>query len=111
MTRARWILVAAVLAAYAASEELQARTRGPAAGSPARAGEIDVNPYGDPIWQTERTRSRPQRHVKRNRPKPHVHARRARPKPARHAKAARPLPRQATEGQPLNILPPAARRR
>jgi hypothetical protein len=110
MTWARWILVVAMLAAHAGSEGLQARSAGPARSSPARSGEIDVNPYGDPIWQTERTRSRPQRHVKRNRPK-HVLARRARPKPARHARATGPLPRQATEGRPLNILPPAARAR
>jgi hypothetical protein len=121
MTWTRWILVVAVLAVHAASEGLQARTGGPASSSPARPGEIDVNPYGDPIWQTEPGRSKPQRHVKRKRLKQHVHAKRVRPKPgrhvwaakpARHARAAKPLrPKRAPVGRPLNILPPPARAR
>jgi hypothetical protein len=112
MTWARWILVIAVLAVQAASEGLQARTGAPASSSPARPGEIDVNPYGDPIWQTEPGRSRPQRHVKRKRLKPHVHAKRVQPRPGRHARATKPLrPKRAPVGRPLNILPPAARAR
>jgi hypothetical protein len=110
MTRARWILVVAVLAAQAASDGLQAKTDAPAASSPAPSGEINVNPYGDPIWQTEPARSKPQRHVKRTRSKPHVHARRARVNPGRHATATKPLhPSPAPFGRPLNIMPPAAR--
>jgi hypothetical protein len=112
MIRARWILVAAMLAAHAASDRLQAKTDAPASGSPAPSGDINVNPYGDPIWQTEPTHSKPQRHVKRARSQSHVHARRARAKPSRHAKATKPLdPSPAPFGRPLNIMPPAARAR
>jgi hypothetical protein len=105
MTWARWILVVALLAAQAAGQAPQAKTE-----APAPSGDINVNPYGDPIWQTAPARSRPQRHVKRPRPKPQVHARRARAKPGRHAGAANALQPDATPfGRPLNILPPAAR--
>lgn len=110
MTRARWILVVALLATHAASEGLQAKTDPPASSSPAPSGDINVNPYGDPIWQTEPARSKPQRHVKRTRSKPQAHARRARAKPGRHAQATKPLdPNPAPFGRPLNIMPPAAR--
>jgi hypothetical protein len=110
MTWARWILVAALLAAQAAGQGLQAKTGVPASGSPARSGDINVNPYGDPIWQTAPVHSKPQRHVKRPRLKPQVHARRTRAKPGRHAMATKPLdPNPAPFGRPLNIMPPAAR--
>jgi hypothetical protein len=117
MTWARWILVGALLAAQAAGQGPQAKTEAPAPSSPARSGDINVNPYGDPIWQTGPARSKPQRHVKRPRPKPQVHVRkpqvhvrRTRAKPAHHAKATQPLgPNPAPFGRPLNIMPPAAR--
>jgi hypothetical protein len=99
-------------------------------GAPAAPGDIDVNPYGDPIWQQQEPGStKVRRHVKRTRP--HVrqahranrmaevrhvaqirHAKRAQTtRQIARARVARSRPGWASKrpGRPLNIVPPAAR--
>jgi hypothetical protein len=93
-------------------------------GAPAAPGDIDVNPYGDPIWQQQEPgKAKVRRHVKRTRP--HVrqvhrvrrvaqvrHARRAQSaRQVARARIARSRPGWASKrpGRPLNIVPPAAR--
>src|SRR5438105_3256055 len=88
--------------------------------APAAPADIDVNPYGDPIWQQQEPgKTKVRRHVKRSRP--HVrqvhrarrtaqvrHARRAQTTRARVARS-RPGWASKRPGRPLNIVPPAAR--
>ncbi|MGA2126480.1 MAG: hypothetical protein ABSG76_10040 [Xanthobacteraceae bacterium] len=81
------------------------------ANPPAQSSEIDVNPYGDPIWQSRPGRARLQHAVRRHHAKPR-HAKRLRARPHGYAAstASRPRhPKPATIGHPLNIIPPSAR--
>jgi len=83
-------------------------------GVAAPRDDINVNPYGDPIWQqSEPGKSKVRRHVRRARS--HVrHVRRAQTR--HHARVrvagskARPGKRRSV-GKPLNIIPPVARTR
>jgi hypothetical protein len=94
-------------------------------GVPAAPGEIDVNPYGDPIWQQQEPgKTKARRHVKRTRPQVRQAHRARRPvAQVRHARRAQ-MPRQVARdrvarsrpgwaskrpGRPLNIVPPAVR--
>jgi len=92
--------------------------------APAAPGDIDVNPYGDPIWeQREPGKTKVQRHVKRGRPQVRQAHRARRTAQVRHvrraqtarqvarARVARSRPGWASKrpGRPLNIVPPAAR--
>jgi hypothetical protein len=81
-------------------------------GAVARRDDINVNPYGDPIWQQpEPGQSKVRRHVRRART--HVrHVKRTYAKPRAHVRLARSKARptrQHSVGKPLNIIPPAAR--
>jgi len=111
MTRAGWILLGAVLVAHAAHAGVQAAVSESAATPPAQSGEIDVNPYDDPIWQSRPGRARLQHAVRRHRAKPqHAKRLRARPHGYATATASRPRhPKPAPIGRPLNIIPPSAR--
>jgi hypothetical protein len=80
----------------------------------AQRDDINVNPYGDPIWQQQEPgKSKVRRHVKRSRSHPR-HVRHAQTKPRAHAKVSgkklRPA-KQRSVGKPLNIVPPVARTR
>jgi hypothetical protein len=83
-------------------------------GAAAQRDDINVNPYGDPIWQQpEPGKSKGRRHVRRA--PPHVkHAKRTHAKPRAHVGLGRSKARstrQHSVGKPLNIIPPAARGR
>jgi hypothetical protein len=111
MTRAAWVLVGAVMVVHAANAGVQVAVNESAAGPPAQSGEIEVNPYGDPIWQSRPGRIRPQHAVRRHHAKPQ-HAKRLRAPPHGYAAATASRPRHpkpAPIGRPLNIIPPSAR--
>jgi hypothetical protein len=111
MTRARRILVVAVLAVHAAGVGVRAAVD-ESVNRPEQSAEINVNPYGDPIWQSQSSRPRPRHTVKRSRSKPHLHAKRIRARPHGFARATPSKlrhPKPAPIARPLNILPPAAR--
>jgi hypothetical protein len=111
----------------AAAEEQ--RTRGRRSAPP--TSEVDVDPYGDPIWQESGARpdeAKPRPRVKRSQSKPRGHAKkrlhakpRAKPASAKPASAkpasAKPAsaklrhPRAAPVGRPLNISPTSINRR
>jgi hypothetical protein len=103
-------------------------------GAPAAPGDIDVNPYGDPIWdqpepgkQAEPGTPKVHRQVKRAQPHERQAHRAHRAPPVRHARRAqtsRQVARARVErsrpgwaskrpgkrpGKPLNIVPPVAR--
>jgi hypothetical protein len=93
-------------------------------GAPAAPGDIDVNPYGDPIWQQQEPgKTKVRRQVKRSRSHVRQAHRARRTAPVRHARraqttrqvararVARARPGWASKrpGRPLNIVPPAAR--
>jgi hypothetical protein len=108
----------------AAAEEQRARARRAAP----QTDEVDVNPYGDPIWQQPGSRpdeAEPRPRVKRSQLKPRGHVKkrlhakqRARAKVTRAkvartkvARAKQRHPRAAPVGRPLNISPTSINRR
>jgi hypothetical protein len=106
-----WVLLGAALAVHAANAGVRAAVSDSAANPPAQSAEIDVNPYGDPIWQSRPGRARLQHAVRRHHAKPrHARRHRARPHGYAAATATRPRhPKPAPVGRPLNIIPPSAR--
>jgi hypothetical protein len=116
MIAARWIVIVGFLAAVAALDSVLHASQAGSTRLAERPGDINVNPYGDPIWQehAKPPRSRVQRHVKRSASKTSRHVRHALAKHGRHAKLTRSASRPKGPnpvGKPLVIIPPAARLR
>ncbi len=97
----------------AAAEEQRSRARRAAPQS----GEVDVNPYGDPIWQQSGSppeAAEPRPRVKRSQLKRAHAKKRLHAKPRARAKVKRTKsrhPRAAPVGRPLNISPTSINRR